>query len=398
MLQNPLRSPRIAIIGAGPGGLSLARLLAVHGIAASVFEADAGPTVRGQGGSLDLHHDSGLRALALAGLADAFNSVARYEDQGARVYAKSGALLYDESSPAAAPPADGVYTAADRPEIDRGDLRALLISSLPPSSIRWGTKITRIEPRTDGTVAGYCDGGAEIFDLVVGADGTWSRVRPLVSEVRPAYSGVLFVELEIDDLDARHPELAELVGRGKIFALGDRKLIIAQRNARSNLRIYAARERPEDWGRDLGAAEIQAELRADFASWSPRLRALLDHAGPTALRLPIYALPVGHGWQHRRGVTLIGDAAHVMSPFAGEGVNNAMHDATELALAIVSATTANPGELLALDAAVARHEAAMFERTRESAQASADGLALAIAPDAAERMAAVMRGHAVGPA
>jgi len=372
-------TPRIAIVGGGPGGLTLARLLAVHGVAATVFEREANAAARPQGGSLDLHPKSGLRALELAGLTAGFREIARYDDQEVRVYDKAGRVLFEETDAA-----DG-----DRPEVDRAELRALLLGSLPDGTVAWGRKVSRVAPAEDGTIEVECVGEApQCFDLVVGADGTWSRVRPLLSAVDPSYSGVAFVELELDDVDAAHPELARLVGRGKIFALGDRKALIAQRNARGNVRVYAAQRAPESWSRELArlpVGEIKAQLARIFADWSPRLLDLLTHSLDRALVLPLYALPIGDRWTHRRGVTLIGDAAHVMSPFAGEGVNNAMLDATELALAIAGAKD--------WDAGVAQFEAAMFARVQDSATASADGLEIAMSPNAAERMADVMRSH-----
>jgi 2-polyprenyl-6-methoxyphenol hydroxylase-like FAD-dependent oxidoreductase len=373
--------PRIAIVGGGPGGLTLARMLAVNGIAATVFEGDAHAAARPQGGSLDLHPDSGLRALALAGLMDGFQQIARQDDQEVRIYDQAANLLFEHAGAA-----DG-----DRPEVDRAELRQLLIASLPAGTITWSRRITRIQPEPDGTVAIHGDGQApQHFDLVVGADGAWSRVRPVLSAVQPAYSGTTFVELEIDEVDTKHPELAQLVGHGKMFALGNRKALIAQRNARSNVRIYVAQHTPEPWARELAllpVAEIKAQLVRSFAGWSPRLHGFIEHGRDRALPLALYALPVGFRWSHQRGVTLIGDAAHVMSPFAGEGVNNAMHDATELALALAGAGTQD------WDAAVERFELAMCARTDASATASAEGLEIAMSATATERMVEVMRSH-----
>lgn len=362
----------IAIIGGGPGGLTLARLLFVRGIAATVYEADSSPDARGQGGSLDLHADTGLAALARAGLLDDFRGLARYEDQEARIYDHRGNLLHADAPETAA--------ASMRPEIDRKQLRDLLLRSLPADIVQWNARIAAVEPQPDGAMVVLADGTRRRFDLVVGADGTWSKVRPALTDAKPAYSGTLFVELELDDLDADHPALAALVGRGKIFALGERKAIIAQRNANQNLRIYAAQQLPETAYRGLAPAHVKAQLLDAFAAWP--FRAFLDAArDDRALALPIYQFPAGFTWPHRPGITLLGDAAHVMSPMAGEGVNNAMRDALELVDALED---------------IPRYEREMAVRIADSAQQSADVLALAMSDDGAAQMAAIMAAHAPG--
>src|SRR5580704_10037831 len=197
--------PRIAIVGAGPGGLTLARILHLHGLDAIVFEREASSRIRQQGGSLDMHAESGQYAVKCAGLAAEFQRIARYEDQESRIYDKHGELLL----------MDDDVTGQNRPEVDRGQLRQMLLDSLPVNVIRWDHELSSILPQDDGRFElVFRNGNSERFDLVVGADGAWSRVRPIVSEARPIYSGVTFVELGMDDADARQPELARLVGRG----------------------------------------------------------------------------------------------------------------------------------------------------------------------------------------
>ncbi len=376
--DNAPQARRIGIVGGGPGGLTLARLLVAQGLAPIVLELDAGPEARPQGGSLDLHPESGLLALDRAGLRAGFEAIARHEDQEVRIYARTGELLFEDADAAA----------GDRPEVDRGELRGLLLASLPAGTVAWGQKVTRIEPLADCTMRVHVAAAApRTFDVVVGADGTWSRVRPRLTTARPAYSGVTFVELEVADIDAAHPTLARLVGRGKLFAPGDRKAIIAQRNGHGTVRVYVAQHAPERWARELAgvpAANVKAQLLAALAGWAPALRGFIEHSGDHVRAQPLYALPVGLRWPHRRGITLLGDAAHAMSPFAGEGVNNAMADALALAAAL-----AEP----AWDAAVARYEAAMAVRIAPSAVASADGLAQAMSVDGAARMVELMRSH-----
>jgi 2-polyprenyl-6-methoxyphenol hydroxylase-like FAD-dependent oxidoreductase len=366
----------IAIVGAGPGGLTLARLLHVHGIAATVLELDASPAARSQGGSLDLHAESGLRALELAGLTAEFERAARYDDQDVHVYDAAGALLYAE-----------VGAGGGRPEIDRAELRRILLDSLPAGAIEWGRRVNRVEPLATGARVHFADGSARDFGLVVGADGTWSRVRPALTDERPAYTGVSFVELELADFDARHSDLVPLVPHGKLMAMGERKTMVAQRSANSVMRVYVAHLVDEAHARQLATQPpraIKQALLREHASWAPELLAFIDRADDRALVLPICALPIGHRWPHRAGITLLGDAAHVMSPFAGEGVNNAMRDAFELALAIVNGD-------------VAGYEAAMFERVAATAHESAVGLEIAMAEDAAQRMVTLMRSHHPDP-
>lgn len=364
-------SPRIAIIGGGPGGLTLARILHVKGLLATVFEAESGPDVRRQGGSLDLHTESGLMALEAAGLMEDFNRVARVEDQGVRLYDKAGRCVFDDNGK----PHDG------RPEIDRAFLRALLLRSLPEGTVRWGNKVKAIESLTDGAYAVLLEHGVmEQFDLIVGADGVWSRTRSLVSADTPGYTGVAFIEMTIDDADRRHPDLSRLVGRGKIFALAEGKALIAQRNSGGKLHVYATMNHETQCGTSI----TRDLVLAHYAGWSADLLAFIHAADDGMAARSIYAFPVGYRWDHRTGVTLLGDAAHVMSPFAGEGVNNAMLDAVELAKAL-----GRPD----WRAGVRDYEEAMFERVQDSAAQSTESMVAFLAPEGLENALRIFQQH-----
>jgi 2-polyprenyl-6-methoxyphenol hydroxylase-like FAD-dependent oxidoreductase len=327
-MASSLQKTRIAIVGAGPGGLVLARILDQKGVRATVFEREAKPASRPQGGSLDMHEDSGQLAIARAGLTDVFQKIARFEDQEFRVYDKSGVLRASDTD----------SSSGNRPEVDRGQLRQMLLESLPSSTIRWSHSLSAVEPQDDGTVDLLFQHGArENFDLVVGADGTWSRVRPALSDTKPAYSGITMYELGISDADVQHPKLAQVVGRGLMFALGDSKAIGGHRDANAHLGIYAGMRVEENAVRNLTPEtrqQLKPMLLAEFSDWAPDLYTLIVDAAETVEPRPIYVLPVGHRWEHRPGVTILGDAAHVMSPFGGDGANLAMRDAADLALAI----------------------------------------------------------------
>ncbi len=375
---------KIAIIGGGPGGLMLARVLQTHGLAATVFERELAPSARSQGGTLDMHHDTGQYALRVAGLEQEFRAASRPEDQGIRLYDPSGTIRHRDDTTA-------FGGNEDRPEIDRGALRQLLLDSLAPGVVRWGHKLVAVHRDDDGTCDLTFDPGiTERFDLVVGADGAWSRIRPLVSDVVPTYSGITFIELTITAADTRHPELADLVGRGKMFALGGGRAIIAQRNSNARIFVYAALPVPFDWAAsgaldDADPVATKAMLAGWFAGWSPELLALIHAAGPRALPWRLSALPVGHRWANRPGVTLIGDAAHVMSPFSGQGANLALRDAADLACALADATDWRDG--------VRNFEATMFDRAATAAAEAAGALEAVFAPDGLDHMLAHFQEH-----
>jgi 2-polyprenyl-6-methoxyphenol hydroxylase-like FAD-dependent oxidoreductase len=343
----------IAIIGAGLGGLTLARVLRVHGIAATVFEAEASVSARAQGGMLDIHEHNGQLALKAARLFEEFRALIHAGGQATRVLDRQGNVLIDE-------PDDGD---GGRPEVPRGELRRILLDSLPADTVRWGCKVTAAAPLGGGRHAlTFADGSTATTDLLVGADGAWSRIRSLLSEARPAYVGVSFIETYLFDSDARHEASAQAVGGGAFFALAPGKGILAHREPNGVLHTYVALKKPEDWiaGIDFSdPAAALARVAEEFDGWAPALIALLTDGESDPVPRPIHSLPVGHRWDRAPGVTLIGDAAHLMAP-SGEGANLAMYDGAELAMAIA----AHPGDI---EAALLAYETALFPRSAAEA-------------------------------
>ncbi|MGI5131165.1 FAD-dependent oxidoreductase [Pseudonocardia sp. CA-107938] len=368
---DPTRA-RISVIGAGPGGLTCARILQQHGITATVYDRDPGPEARDQGGSLDLHADDGQIALREAGLLDEFFRLARPEGQEMRQLDPAGTITAH-----LVPQADEMF----KPEIDRGQLRTLLLDSLRPGTVQWGRALDRVTGPSEGPrQLHFTDGTTVETDLVIGADGAFSRVRPAVSPAVPQYTGVSFLEAWFSDVERRHPAIAELVGPGSAAAADGERGLFAQRNSGNHIRVYILRKVPQDWisasGLTIDDTEgIRGLLLGEYAHWSPRMRRMIaENDGPYIDR-PILALPVPHSWAHDPTVTLLGDAAHLMPPL-GVGVNLAMLDAAELAIALVNAAT--------VDDAIRAYEKTMLPRSIETAtilENRADDLLSADVPD-----------------
>jgi 2-polyprenyl-6-methoxyphenol hydroxylase-like FAD-dependent oxidoreductase len=344
----------VTIVGAGLGGLTLARVLHVHGIAATVYEAEDSANARAQGGMLDIHENNGQLALKAAGLFEKFLEIVHPGGQATRVLDREGNVLLDE-------PDDGT---CGRPEVPRGELRRILLDSLPAGTVRWGHKVTAVSPLGGGRhMLTFADGLTVATDLLVGADGAWSRVRPLLSEAKPKYVGASFIETHLFDSDTRHQASAKAVGGGALFAVAPGKGIFAHREPNGVLHTYVELNKPKDWIDSIDFSDpVTALVRVakEFDGWAPELTALLTDGDTNPVPRPIHALPVEHRWDRVPGVTLLGDAGHLMIP-SGEGANLAMFDGAELGKAIA----ANPGEV---EAALMAYEKELFPRSASEAR------------------------------
>ena len=316
----PGQGPKIAIIGAGPAGLTLGRLLQQNNIHFTIYEAEPSRHNRDQGGSLDLHRDGGQAALKEAGLFEEFQRHARPESQALKLVSYDGTVLWDENEMPNVRPVEE----DDRPEIDRVKLRDILLDSVDPLLIHWGYKVAHVGSEGKGKHSILFTNGAKEteIDLIVGADGAWSKVRPLLTDVQPEYSGITGVELWSLNVSQTNPWLDQYVGAGSCFMFDEGRAVMCQRSGNDSIRLYAFLRKPIEWKDQCGIDWTDADavretlIREYFADCSEDTKRVIRTARDGCVQRQLFMLPVGHTWETQPGVTLLGDSAHLMTPFA----------------------------------------------------------------------------------
>jgi 2-polyprenyl-6-methoxyphenol hydroxylase-like FAD-dependent oxidoreductase len=375
---------KIAIIGGGPGGLTLARLLQLKGARVQVYERDMDKTARVQGGALDLHTGSGLAALSKAGLMEEFKTHYRPGAELMRVTDNQGSICLDEHGANSKGTLGGKY---HRPEIDRGPLRDILLNSLLSGTVVWNSHITRIEPLGEQWQLIFQNGGHAITDLVIGADGSNSKIRPFVTDISPCWTGITMLEGAVKDAARTAPVIHQLLKGGKIFAYGNEKTLIVSSKGDGSFGFAASFRSNEHWAEDSGIdfrdrRQVLDWFKKEFAEWSPVWWELFAADDTLFIPRPQYCVPLDRRWEAKANLTLIGDAAHWMPPFAGEGVNMAMLDALQLSEALT-------GEFPDTRSAIARYELQMFKRIAKVGQSTLFNTGWMHQPEALENMVAM---------
>lgn len=327
-----LQNKQVAIVGGGPGGLTLARLLQINGAAVNVYERDLNPEVRVQGATLDLHNDSGLAALRHAQLLDEFKACYRPGADRLRLVNQHAAIAYDQHEE------QQTATFGDpwfRPEIDRGPLRTLLLDSLQPNTVVWDRRLAALTPLGEGWQLAFENGTTATADLVIGADGANSSIRQLVTPIQPFYAGVTVVEGTVYHAARNAPRMHALTQGGKVFAMGNSHTLITSAKGDGSLCFYTGCRTPEFWVKNSGidftdAAQVLTWFQQEFAGWDEMWQELFTNKATRFVPRPQYCMPLDQSWEAQANITLLGDAAHLMPPYAGEGVNMAMLDALEL--------------------------------------------------------------------
>lgn len=378
--MSNIKNKKIAIVGGGPGGLTLARLLQMNGTDVKVYERDINKDARMQGATLDLHEESGLKALHEAGLMDAFNVNFRPGADRVRVMDNHANIILDEH--------DAPKRPMDRPEIDRGPLQNILLNSLLPGTVVWDSHFLSLSPQSDSWKLEFKNGVSVIADIVIAADGANSKLRPYITPIKPFFSGVTAIEGAVHHSETASPKIHQLLKGGKIFAMGSEKSLIVSSKGDGSLVFYPGIKTDENWSRESGIdfsdkAQVLAWFKTAYADWDSVWQELFENAGYFVPR-PQYCMPFDQTWEALPNLTMLGDAAHLMPPYAGEGVNMAMLDALELSQCLLSDDFADT------QAAIAAYETQMRARASEIAMITMESTAALHSPQAIDFLLSII--------
>lgn len=373
--MSTIKNKKIAIVGGGPGGLTLARILQMKNANVKVYERDPGKDARAQGATLDLHHDSGLKALREAGLMEAFQANYRPGADRLRIVDKDANVILDDYEK------EKGEEEHFRPEIDRGPLKKILLESLQPDTVIWNSHFVSLNRLNNAWQLTFRDGTTVGADIVIAADGANSKIRPHITPVKAFYTGITIVEGAVYNSATATPNIHRLLNNGKLFIMGDDKTLIISSKGDGSLVFYTGCKTEEHWSKECGIdfsmkAQVFNWFKVTFTGWSSIWDELFENASSHFIPRPQYCMPLDQTWETQPDLTMLGDAAHLMPPYAGEGVNMAMLDALELGHCLTN--DAFPDTR----AAIAAYEQQMRARASETAAMTLESTAALHSPDA----------------
>lgn len=380
---------KVAIVGGGPGGLTLARLLQLRGLTVNVYERDLNQDARVQGSPLDLHEDSGLAALIMADLLEAFKNNFMPKADRKKIMNEQAEVLYSDHDTKVV---ENFGNPHFRPEIDRGALRNILLASLEPGTVVWDSHFLSMEAAQDGWRLQFRNGQSVYADLIIAADGANSKIRPYLTSTKAFYSGIIMLEGNIYDAKKTAPGISGLLDGGKIMAFGKGKNLLLGQKGNDEIGFYASFKADENWAVDSGldfADKVQLLdwFKTAYAGWNSCWVELWESAVLPFIPRPIYCMPLDQSWKAQPNLTMLGDAAHVMPPFAGEGVNMAMRDALELSECLTA------GRYSTMQEAISAYETGMRSRAAVAAKESLENGEIMHCEDALGSMLAFFSSH-----
>jgi salicylate hydroxylase len=346
-------SPSIVILGGGIGGLAAAAFLHQAGLPCAVYEQAA--QLREIGAGLVVA-PNGARLLRQLGVLGAFEERAVRLDVGWEFRRwQDGRVLSAEDLATKCRPLYGEHTYTAH----RGDLLEVLRSAVPPEAIRLGRRAIEVRLTTARPVLRFSDGEIVTPDVLIGADGIHSIVRAAVGEsVPPTYSGLCVFRALVPAGQA--PAFA--LRPAQTLWLGPAHHLVHYPIAGGRLVNLVAFAPTGDYTvESWTATATMEEFLAEFDGWDPRLTDLIRAGGVPGRWALLGRVPL-KAWS-RGPVTLLGDAAHPMFPFYGQGAAQAIEDAAILARCLAAALRSQPADPDAVTRALGRYAELRISRT-----------------------------------
>ena len=357
-----LQDKNVAIIGAGPVGLTMARLLQQKGVAVTVYERDKDEQTRIWGGTLDLHKGSGQEAMKAAGLLESYYATAL----------PMGIIFADEQSKVLFTKTPTPEEQHDNPEINRNDLRTILLNSLKSDTVIWDRKLTGLETQRETWLLQFEDKLNATADIVIIANGGMSKARSFVTDAEVEDTGSFIIQGDVPQPEINCPEFYQLCNGHRLMTAHDGNLLVANPYNSGSLTYGVIFKTPKEWlpGNALSfnnTNSVAAFLSNRFSNWDERFKQLF-HSTSFFVGLPTRRLPLNKPWKNNRPlpITLIGDTAHLMPPFAGQGVNIGLVDALTLSDNLTN------GKFETINAAIADYEQKMFVYAKQAQRESGE--------------------------